>query len=177
MSPAASSAVTRRRLRADRLGKPAATGPTSATGKARSAQNARRHGLNVPVMYDPDAGGIIEAIAAEIVPGCQDFELLGRARRIAEAQFDLMRVVRARLDMLSWAMADPDYRVPGGEPEEGAQRPGSTEKLVSILADLGARLVRLDRYERDAMTRRKRAVRAYDAACRKARRRLRPKVV
>src|SRR6266852_9344624 len=101
---------SKRKLRANRLGKPAGTGPTSAAGKARSAQNARKHGLNVAVMYDPDVGADVAFMAEEIAPGCQDAELIGRARRIAEAQVDLMRVARARRDIISAAMADPDYR-------------------------------------------------------------------
>ena len=87
--------ISKRRLRANRLGKPAGTGPTSAAGKARSAQNARKHGLNVPVMHDGDVGAEVEFMAAEIAPGCQVPELIGRARRIAEAQVDLMRFCKA----------------------------------------------------------------------------------
>src|SRR5262249_61217466 len=88
--------ISKRKLRANRLGKPAGTGPTSAAGKARSAQNARKHGLNVPVMHDPDVAADVALMTQEIAPGCQDAELIGRARRIAEAQVDLMRVARAR---------------------------------------------------------------------------------
>jgi len=100
--------VSKRRLRAMRLGKPAGTGPTSAAGKARSAQNARKHGLNVPVMYDADVSADVEFMAEEIAPGCQDPELIGRARLIAEAQVDLIRVARARRDIISAAVADPN---------------------------------------------------------------------
>jgi hypothetical protein len=80
-----STGISKRKLRANRLGKPAGTGPTSAAGKARSAQNARKHGLNVAVMHDPDAGVDVAFMAEEIAPGCQDPELIGRARQIAEA--------------------------------------------------------------------------------------------
>ena len=90
-----STGVSKRKLRANRLGKPAGTGPTSAAGKARSAQNARKHGLNVAVMYDPDVGADVAFMAEEIAPGCQVPELIGRARRIAEAQVDLMRFCKA----------------------------------------------------------------------------------
>ena len=86
---------SKRKLRANRLGKPAGTGPTSAAGKARSAQNARKHGLNVAVMYDPDVGADVAFMAEEIAPGCQVPELIGRERRIAEAQVDLMRFCKA----------------------------------------------------------------------------------
>jgi hypothetical protein len=71
----------------------------------------RKHGLNVQVYYDPNSCATVAAIACEIAPECKDFELIGLAHRIAEAQVDLMRVARARCDMLSFAMADPGYRV------------------------------------------------------------------
>jgi len=172
---------SKRKLRANHLGKPAGTGPTSAAGKARSAQNARKHGLNVAVMYDPDVGADVAFMAEEIAPGCQDPELIGRARLIAEAQVDLMRVARARRDIISAAMADPDDRPvtsltgPIAMPRE-ASDPG-TDKRVTTLSDMSARLARLDRYERGALWRRKLAIRAFDVARRKAARRRRPKKV
>jgi hypothetical protein len=168
--------ISKRKLRANRLGKPAGTGPTSAAGKARSAQNARKHGLNVPVMYDPDVGADVAFMAEEIAPGCQDPELIGRARRIAEAQVDLMRVARARRDIISAAMADPGYRpvtsLTGWTATPGAD--GGAGKLAAILSDISARLAALDWYERVALSRRKRAIRAFDAARLKAERRRRP---
>jgi hypothetical protein len=164
--------MSKRKLRADRVGKPAGTGPTTTAGKARSAQNARKHGLNVPVMYDPDVSADVEFMAEEITPGCQDPELIGRARRIAEAQVDLIRVARARRDIISAAMADPNFRpatgltgriaMPGQAGDPGA------DKLVAVLSDMSARLAKLDWYERVALSRRKRAIRAFDAARRKA---------
>ena len=167
--------ISKRRLRAMRVGKPAGSGPTSAAGKARSAQNARKHGLNVPVMYDPDVAADVAFMAEELAPGCEDPELIGRARRIAEAQVDLMRVARARRDIISAAMADPGCRpvtsltgriaTPGVDPGAG--------KLVAILSDAGVQLASLDWYERVALSRRKRAIRAFDAACQKAARRRR----
>jgi hypothetical protein len=175
-----SAGISKRKLRANRVNKPAGTGPTSAAGKARAARNARKHGLNVPVHYDPNLCAHVEAIAAEIVPGCRDTELLGFAHRIAEAQVDLIRVARARRDIISAAMADPNYRpvndlgrMAGPDRAACERPPPSVEKLAAILSDMCAKLASLDRYERDALSRRKRAIRAYDRACRTTRRRRR----
>ena len=97
--------------------------------------------------------------------------------RIDPAHFDLMRVARARRDIVSAAMADPDDRptagltgpiaVPGEAGDPGA------DKRVATLSDVGARLARLDRYERGGLWRRKLAIRAFDVARRKAARRRR----
>ena len=144
----------------------------------------------MPVIYDPDVSADVELMAEEIAPGCQDPELIGRARLIAEAQVDLMRVARARRDIISAAMADPNcgpvtgltglplstlHRKRGsigrGLGESGD--PGA-DKLVAVLSDMSARLAKLDWYERVALSRRKRAIRAFDTACRKAGRRRRP---
>jgi hypothetical protein len=166
-----STGISKRKLRANRLGKPAGTGPISAAGKARSAQNARKHGLNVAVMYDPDVGADVEFMAEEIAPGCQDPELIGRARRIAEAQVDLMRVARARRDIISAAMAAPDDRpvtgltgrtaMPGeasdpfwdrGRPARSSSKcgrdargPRDADKRVATLSDISARLAKIVR--------------------------------
>ena len=123
------------------------------------------------MMYDPDVSADVEFMAEEIAPGCQDPELIGRARRIAEAQVDLMRVARARRDIISAAMADPDDRpvtgltgpiaMPGEAGDPGA------DTHVATLSDVSARLAKLDWYERVALSRRERAIRAFDAARRK----------
>jgi hypothetical protein len=163
-----SAGISKRKLRANRLGKPAGTGPTSAVGKALSAQNARKHGLNVAVLHDPNAGADVAFMAEEIAPGCQDPEVIGRARLIAEAQADLMRVARARRDIISAAMADPDDRpvigVTGRIALPGQAGDAGAHTLVAILSNISARLARLDRYERVALSRRNRAIRAFDAA-------------
>ena len=48
-----------------------------------------------------------------------------------------------------------------------ASQPKRVDKLVAILSDMSARLAKLDWYERVALSRRERAIRAFDAARRK----------
>jgi hypothetical protein len=119
-------------------------------GKARSAQNARKHGLNVPVMYDPDVS--VDSWRRTSRRDGQAPELIGRARRIAEAQVNLMRVARTRRDIISAAMADPDDQpvtsLTGRTATPGAD--GGAGKLAAILSDIGraARRARLLRTRR-----------------------------
>ena len=78
-----------RRQCANRDNAKSSTGPKTAAGKARAAQNAFRHGLNVPVRSDPLLAPEIEAMARRISGRYADDETMKGARRIAEAQFDL----------------------------------------------------------------------------------------
>jgi hypothetical protein len=45
------------------------TGPRSGAGKARSAQNARQHGLAVPVLLHPELCKEVNELAALIAEG------------------------------------------------------------------------------------------------------------
>jgi hypothetical protein len=97
------------------------TGPLSAAGKSRVAQNAHRHGLNRPAAADPAFAADVETIARSIcgVGGALATEAelsdpalqlkLHLAREIAEAQVELMHVRRVRHDLLAQAIADPNY--------------------------------------------------------------------
>jgi hypothetical protein len=117
-----------------------------------------------------------------------DRELVHMARRIAEAQVDLLRVRRARHGLISRAFSDPGYRPAKGlhawirllaraaaflkqglalppDMREAIQvKPQGAEKLALILSDGSAKLARMDRYERRALWRRKVAIREFDAA-------------
>ena len=51
--PNPTSVASVRKAEANRRNARASTGPRTVAGKARAAQNARRHGLNLPARYDP----------------------------------------------------------------------------------------------------------------------------
>src|ERR1700722_5359020 len=73
------------------------TGPRTSAGKAASRSNARWHGLATPLQWEPGISPEIEHLARKIAGGRR--ELLDPARRIAEAELELRRVRRARLQL------------------------------------------------------------------------------
>ena len=173
------------RALADRRNARHGAGPKTPAGKARVALNALCHGLAIPVAADPALGARIEGLARAIAGRGADPLRLECARRIAEAQIDVLRVRRARCAVL----ADPSVRLKkpnarqligvaerflrGGAADEGGEAvmralrgvkaqsaPTTLEQGVEALA---AELARLDRYERRVLSRRKTAIRNFDS--------------
>ena len=105
-----------RKIRANRANARASSGPRTATGKAQSAQNAFRHGFNVPIFLDPDLASDVEALAQRIVGKSADAHVLELALRIAEAQIDLRRVRSYRHRFIERAMPDPKVQTEAAEP-------------------------------------------------------------
>ncbi len=162
----------------------ASTGPKSKVGKARAAGNARLHGLSVPAVLDPSLAEEIKELARKIAGSNASSDRLELAMTIAAAQVDLLRVRQVRHQMLSFVLNDPDYQTPtkailrrqwlarhaAPPADAGDIRPRDMingicdpSRFVQILGDLSFRLHTLDRYERRALSRRKRAVRAFDS--------------
>src|ERR1700758_1717365 len=97
------------KARTNRENARASTGPKTASGRARVARNALRHGLSLPVHSDPAVSEEIDVLAREIAGNEADAKLQELARRVAEAQMDLRRVRGARHQLLSPALSNPYY--------------------------------------------------------------------
>jgi len=175
----------RKRL-ANRANAKASSGPKTKAGKARSSRNAFCHGLNVSVLSDAVLAPQVEAIARKIAGLNADPETLVRARAIGEAQFALNRVRALRLSLLQElplpsvsilkkrlqlidaiermkpnAIARFDKRAV--EEQLCPKAVEGDERLMKILDERAIELARLDRYERRALSRRKSAIRRFEA--------------
>ena len=126
-----------RKIAANRSNAKKSTGPRSELGRLRSRRNALRHGLAVAIGSQPSYSKNIEALAKAMVGDSglpTEF-----ARQAAEAKIDLLRIRKIRASQLNVFVSNP------GAPSEA-------------YAELAENLAKLERYERRAYSRRKRAL-------------------
>jgi uncharacterized coiled-coil protein SlyX len=121
------------KLAANRRNARKSTGPKTNKGKRRSARNALSHGLAVPVRNISALRSDIETLGLSIALASGERTITELSRQAAEAQLEILRIREVRAAILA------TYT--------------SYEELTKKLAGL-------ERYERRAFSRRKRALRA-----------------
>ena len=171
---------SKRKITANRANARASTGAKTVDGRRRSARNALRHALSLPVQSNPELSQAVETLAREIA-GCDaKAPIQELARHIAEAQIDVCRARHARYQVLSRALNEryasrqrtptalrsllpinpPD--IPSlNRTEFLKQMSKAPHKLAMNLLQHVDQLLAIDRYERRAFSRRKFAIRAF----------------
>ena len=140
------------KIAANRRNARRSTGPRSAAGKARARRNAFRHGLTTPASLDHVAmdriDNLVDALTIDVHSQLQ-FQL---ATVAAEAQAEIERVRQTKVNLVNRASAQLR--------EEGAGLLSAGERAALAFAGKTEILMACERYERRAISRRNRALRA-----------------
>jgi hypothetical protein len=182
--------ASERQIAANRRNAQKSTGPQTVGGKKRVGKNAYRHGLATRLLFGPELADQIEQRARAIAGTSESILTLACARAVAEAEFDVARVRQikialiervASLGYLDWPEVYGGVRAALPHPTIGERTGKSggslnpvnspepmplveTERSAEAIRRSLPELLRLDRYERRACSRRDRAVRELAAA-------------
>ena len=126
--------ATEKQIAANRANAKHSTGPRTAAGKLKSSRNAYRHGLSGPMPLDLPSTAEVNFMALELAGEYATEDRLVSAAHFASAQMELLRIREIRTDQ--FAKVDLN----GGD---------NLKELQHLAA--------LDRYERYALTKRRRA--------------------
>jgi hypothetical protein len=117
------------------------TGPRSELGRRHSRSNALRHGLAIAIGSDPSFHEDINVLAKALMDDRGEQNVGEFALQAAEAEIDLLRIRKLRASRFNAVFG-------GSEPKHDDH------------SELYEELAKLERYERRAFSRRKRALRA-----------------
>ena len=145
--------ATDRQIAANRRNGALSRGPKTAAGKARSSRNALKHGLAIPITRDRATARKIQRAARQMAPSAVG-DSIRNAHIAAEATFELARV-RAAFEAVVARMSISSHTSNAGPWDTCSTGSGKSAAPIRTLAELD----KLDRYERLAFSRRRRALR------------------
>jgi hypothetical protein len=122
-----------KQIAANRANAKRSTGPRTSVGKMKSSRNAFRHGLSSDLWLDPATSLKAEAMALALVGQDSNSLQLSSAAELAATQLELFRIRQVRAELMT--TVDP-----------ASCDPTALKRLHA-----------LDRYERVALTKRRRA--------------------
>ncbi len=178
-----SGPASARRLKANRANAKMSSGPRSAEGKAQASRNALRHGLSIPAASIPHLRREIGQLARQLAGEHPDEVTRSAAEAVAEAQADLVQIRSQRRVLIASIFSKiEEAMLPEPDPasEEGGalRQKAEIDRIIRRLAPALRRIrdkrcptpglaakqhvdemARLERYERRAFSRRKRAMR------------------
>jgi hypothetical protein len=128
--------ASEKQIAANRANAKKSTGPRTAAGKLKSSRNAFRHGLSGPLLPDPISSAQGDRVAGEVAGEQASEHQKAEAQGFARAQVELLRIRSIRSEQLA--------KIDLNDGPDGYMR------------ELN-RLAALDRYERYALTKRRRA--------------------
>jgi len=160
---------SQKQIEANRRNAQKSKGPRTAAGKARASRNSRKHALSTISRNHPLYAPRIEAIARTICSEATNAELWEQALIIGEcttllacAQAERIALIEQSLGSTSAHMSDADA---AGRAELGASqcKPAPLRDELEAMGLAARDLNRLERYERRALSRRKRAIETFMA--------------
>ena len=125
--------ASEKQIAANRANAMRSTGPKTAAGRLKSSRNAFRHGLSGHQGFDAVTSAKIDAIAQTLASDKTSEDQIASAAAFARAQFEILRIRSIRTDMLE-------------KIDLKDCNPRELERLAA-----------LDRHERYALTKRRRA--------------------
>ncbi len=151
-----------RKLIANRENARRSTGPRTLASKARAAQNSMRHGLSVSLVRAAEMSAEIDRLAVALAGSRRDPAALEQARIAAEAELELQRVRAYRTFVLDEKTAQmaPLGCPTAADENRVSSRSAKTNHEETANAVFGAlpELAALDRYEKRALSQRRRAM-------------------
>jgi hypothetical protein len=159
--------TSERTITANRRNGRRSRGPRTAAGKTASSRNALRHGLAAGLLDEPAICGKVETLARTIAGAGANTAQMNQARLIAEAQLDLARIRIAKvrvMDAYALETSTSEGAIREGEMEadDPSSETGGTQGLSTPSShEVLRQLLKMERYERSAILRRRRSMRAF----------------